>query len=266
MPNMDLLARAKVCLAILATSESADDFCRGLVHTVLADVGAVAAFICRVEGDSTLFFFGRYGYDHPVFHGESPISIWEPRAVTNSIRENRFVEVNSRDEYVLDYDPKNALDVPGNGFVAIPLRRGERPLGGLGIAFAGRLQDMPVNADTWKVVQLAAEVLASGFWSNRTKPGNSLVTAPLTGEQKLEIHDQLSRRQLTILRMISDGLTNKQIASELRVSESTVKQEAVKIFRILQVSTRGQARTVAKALNLNQVIARRALDVEDDDE
>lgn len=252
-------------MAILATSESADDFCRGLVHSVLADVGAVAAFICRVEGDSTLFFFGRYGYDHPVFHGESPISIWEPRAVTNSIRENHVVEVNSRDEYVLEYDPKNALDVPGNGFVAIPLRRGERPLGGLGIAFQGRLEDIPVNAETWRVLQLAAEILASGFWANRTKPGNSLVPTPLTGERKLEIHDQLTKRQLTILQMISDGLTNKQIASELRVSESTIKQEAVKIFKILQVATRGQARTVAKALNLTQLIARRALEQEDEE-
>jgi DNA-binding CsgD family transcriptional regulator len=53
--------------------------------------------------------------------------------------------------------------------------------------------------------------------------------------------DELTQRQLQVLRGMDEGLIYAQIASNLHVSESLVKQEASKIFRFLGVSNRAAA-------------------------
>lgn len=57
----------------------------------------------------------------------------------------------------------------------------------------------------------------------------------------------LSDRQSEILRLITDGLTNYQIARRLSVSESTVKQETIRIYRQLGVASREGAAAMAKS-------------------
>jgi PAS domain S-box-containing protein len=51
----------------------------------------------------------------------------------------------------------------------------------------------------------------------------------------------LSARQLEILTLVSEGLSNADIASRLFISESTVKWHVAKILRALRVSSRAQA-------------------------
>lgn len=52
---------------------------------------------------------------------------------------------------------------------------------------------------------------------------------------------QLTPHQLKVLRMVSDGLLNKQIAYELAISESTVKQHVSAVLRKLGVINRTKA-------------------------
>jgi DNA-binding NarL/FixJ family response regulator len=52
---------------------------------------------------------------------------------------------------------------------------------------------------------------------------------------------QLTPHQLKVLRMVSDGLLNKQIAFELAISESTVKQHVSAVLRKLGVINRTKA-------------------------
>lgn len=50
--------------------------------------------------------------------------------------------------------------------------------------------------------------------------------------------EQLTPQQLRVLRMIADGLLNKQIAYEMNVQETTVKQHVSAILRKLNVNNR----------------------------
>ena len=52
---------------------------------------------------------------------------------------------------------------------------------------------------------------------------------------------QLTPHQLKVLRMVADGLLNKQIAYELDISESTVKQHVSAVLRKLGVVNRTKA-------------------------
>lgn len=57
--------------------------------------------------------------------------------------------------------------------------------------------------------------------------------------------DSLTRRERDVLRLVRDGLPNKAIARELRVSEITVKSHLCHVFRKLGVQNRVQAARVS---------------------
>ena len=59
---------------------------------------------------------------------------------------------------------------------------------------------------------------------------------------------QLTPHQFKVLRMMADGLLNKQIAYELEISESTVKQHASAVLRKLEVINRTQAGVLFKQM------------------
>lgn len=61
---------------------------------------------------------------------------------------------------------------------------------------------------------------------------------------------QLTQRQQEIIKLIAKGLSNKVIASELTLSEGTVKQHLNNIFRALNVRNRTQAIRAAQDLGL----------------
>lgn len=74
-----------------------------------------------------------------------------------------------------------------------------------------------------------------------------------TGSRKpdqVQTH-QLTGKEIKILGLIYRGLSNKQIAWELKISASAVKQYNAKIFLKLQVNSRTEA--VYKAIQLNLI-------------
>lgn len=60
----------------------------------------------------------------------------------------------------------------------------------------------------------------------------------------------ISKREYEILEQIAKGLSNKEIADKLSVSENTVKTHSSRIFEKLDVSRRMQAIQKAKELGL----------------
>ncbi|MEJ1930984.1 response regulator transcription factor [Nostoc sp. NIES-2111] len=64
---------------------------------------------------------------------------------------------------------------------------------------------------------------------------------------------QLTTRELEVLRLISDGLTNKEIAQKLFIAESTVKLHSKTLFEKLQVTTRTEAMRVGLERGLVRV-------------
>jgi DNA-binding NarL/FixJ family response regulator len=56
----------------------------------------------------------------------------------------------------------------------------------------------------------------------------------------------LTPHQFTVLKMMADGLLNKQIAYELGIKETTVKQHGSAILRKLGLNNRTQAGVLFK--------------------
>jgi DNA-binding NarL/FixJ family response regulator len=62
--------------------------------------------------------------------------------------------------------------------------------------------------------------------------------------------EQLTPQQFRVLKMIADGLLNKQIAYEMNVQETTVKQHVSAILRKLEVNNRTLAGILFEKLKL----------------
>jgi two-component system nitrate/nitrite response regulator NarL len=87
----------------------------------------------------------------------------------------------------------------------------------------------------------AAAGEAPNVLDNETAPSLE-AGAPLSGELGLaRARHDLSRRELTILRCLTSGASNKMIARELDISEATVKVHVKAILRKIRVHNRTQA-------------------------
>lgn len=109
-----------------------------------------------------------------------------------------------------------------------------------------------------EMAQLLYRLLESGFAPNYV--GGLLVAFPgwdlssdssrqpmdLTGEYV----EALSRRELEVLALIAEGLSNREIAQRLHISLSTVKGHTSQIFGKLAVNSRTHAVAKARTLNL----------------
>jgi DNA-binding CsgD family transcriptional regulator len=60
----------------------------------------------------------------------------------------------------------------------------------------------------------------------------------------------LSRRELEVLQLMAEGLSNQEIAGRLFVSLNTIKTHAARIFEKMKVKRRTQAIEKARSLNL----------------
>lgn len=65
------------------------------------------------------------------------------------------------------------------------------------------------------------------------------------GKKSSWVEHDLTDREITVLRLVADGKTNKEIANALDLSEKTVKNHVRNIFHKLQVYDRTQAAILA---------------------
>jgi len=69
--------------------------------------------------------------------------------------------------------------------------------------------------------------------------------AQAKGKKRAGMEHDLTERELTVLRLVKDGKTNKEVANSLDLSEKTVKNHVRNIFHKLQVYDRTQAAILA---------------------
>lgn len=120
---------------------------------------------------------------------------------------------------------------------------------------AGAMGFVPKSAQTRVLIEVLQQVLEG----NVSVPGN-VHAAPnasgvgAQGSSGLQGSEPdvalLTLRQLEVLSRLCQGKTNKQIATELGLSEKTVKAHVTAIFKVLGVVNRTQAVLVARRIGM----------------
>ncbi len=122
---------------------------------------------------------------------------------------------------------------------------------------AGAMGFVPKSADTRVLIDVLREVLEGNVSVPPSLQGGAASAANGSGGASAEDSSyplpditQLTVRQLEVLSRVCQGKTNKQIATELGLSEKTVKAHVTAIFKVLGVVNRTQAVLVARRVGM----------------
>lgn len=92
-----------------------------------------------------------------------------------------------------------------------------------------------------EVICAALRIVAAG---STYVPPQAISEQPLAASPPHE--PALTERQLDVLRLITRGFANKEIAAQLRIAKDTVKQHAKAVYTALGVANRSQAARAAE--------------------
>ena len=101
---------------------------------------------------------------------------------------------------------------------------------------------------------LAGEVYIHPAWRSQTLLGASTQPARASASESEPAEaggsDQLTLRQIEVLTLMAQGISNKVIAARLELTEKTVKAHLTRVFKFLGVVNRTQAVLAAQRLGL----------------
>ncbi len=219
-PHLDLQAIETVLDALLR-SENASEFCRALVHSELTESDIQGCQMYLLDNSSLLSPVAGYGVALQAEQAE--ITAWDESPIAVSVRTKTFVFTT--------------VEQP---VIAIPLLRDGVPVGCLCLVLANSVTVLPVNE---RLIPILAK-LGTYCLTNMAIALNN------AGARREPSGDDLTSRQVKILEMLAEGMVNAEIALKLMVSESTVRQETVRIYRALGVPNRLEAAKRGRQLGL----------------
>ncbi len=210
-------------LDTLLRSENATEFCRAIVHSELTVTLVQGCQIYLLDNSSHLSPVAGYGLAHETEQRE--ISAWDETPLSRAVRSKTYVFADSK-----------ASPQP---IIAIPLLRDSIPIGCLALVLADSVKTLPINE---RLIPILAK-LAAYCLSTMAYPAVKTMHRETNGED-------LTSRQIEILGHMAEGLVNAEIALKLTLSESTIRQETVRIYRALGVPNRTEAAKKGRALGL----------------
>ncbi len=189
----------------LLKSDTATEFCRAIVHSELTNSAIQGCHMFTLDNSSLLEKVAGYGV--PLADLPEGLTAWDDLPIAKAIRSKQFVFENS---------PSAQPEL------ALPLLRDGVPIGCLSLVLTSEVSDLPLDERLMPILaKLGAYSLAN-------------MAMPLVrGASREPNGDDLTARQIQILSLMADGMVNAEIAAKLMVSESTVRQETVRIYRAL---------------------------------
>ena len=218
---------ASHALDVILSSTDPADLCRQIVHSDYVPATTRGCEIFYLDGKSILRSVGSYGISAGQKIG---MSAWDDSPLSEAIREKRVVA--------------GPIDVLGSSFdvIAVPFVTHGVPVGLMAVVIEDKNYAIePLQEASELFFKLGAFYLESLDLGNTMASG----TTPIPASP-----EDLSPRQLIILGRIQEGLVNLEIAKDLMLSESTIRQETVRIYRALGVGNRQEAVKKARALGV----------------
>jgi LuxR family maltose regulon positive regulatory protein len=114
------------------------------------------------------------------------------------------------------------------------------------------LSELLAHLRQWGVApEYVARILAA-FPESTTDHGrqSTIEPMPLAGRPSSPLVEPLTDREMEVLALLAQRLTNKEIATQLFISPGTVAQHTHQIYQKLDVHNRRQAVAKAKALSI----------------
>jgi DNA-binding CsgD family transcriptional regulator len=220
---------------------SYSEIAKYLVMNTFSEEKILAIYIGELTETGVVCVIGGFGWDAVEYASLVDIPIQSQYPITDSIRTNEVIVLNNDASFEAAYPlmAKQITSVEWESGIAIPVY----PIGGMALYSSKRIE----LTQPMKVFFVAIGSLL-GLYASRLPV--SLVEVALNVKQKIDLPQvPLSDRQLVIAGLLERGFNNSEIALEIGYSESLIRQEAVAIYRKLDVTGR-KAMQAIRTLNL----------------
>ena len=229
------LARPEVTPALLS---------QYLILKTLTPLSANQIFLSQLHPDGMVRPIDSFGFSEEQMQGWKEFPLSEKLPISDSIRNDQLVWLADREDWEREYPElsKYPGDHPTKTFIAISVDIHGAPAGALGIMSRSQVHPTP------ELISFVAAIGGLiGLYLSRVSQGR--FAQIVRGNEGVN-GEFLSPRQMRILDLMAQSFTNPQIAKELGFSESTVRQETMRIYQILQVSGRKEAIKEAQRRNI----------------
>lgn len=235
--------RMVTLLSYLASKPTLDDVAQFLVLDVFREQKPRAALISVFDSSGDVNAAGSFGLPTDVVRALRRMSLWDKSPAVDVIRDGEPLTFNSREALVQRYPWLENHDGLLNPMMVWPLTLGTQRLGSLQVQFAAPVDQeaaAPLFAANTPILGLYVSLRSS---STRTAEPERQDSNPRASNGQVDT--ELSARQLRILHLLAEGLTNPQIAVRIGFSDSTVRQETMAIYRFLGANGRREAVHIA---------------------
>lgn len=209
-----------------------------LAREIYQELTCKSIFLAELTIDGTIEIKTAYGFPEDFFDKHpNPVRMTEKIPLVDAMKNRSTVWITSLPDWGEDYPQLTQLKYPyySKTFVCWPIELSGTPCGGIGV-FCDAELNPDAELDTF--FKATANLLALYLFSPIVNGGKRAPRQPINLEQASK---ELSERQLLILQLMADGKTNHSIAEMLGYSESTIRQETIKIYAKLNCDGRQTA-------------------------
>jgi DNA-binding CsgD family transcriptional regulator len=226
-----------------------------LVHRVLVDLGATSVFVSSLNQKNEVEMVGQFGI-HPDMWQVYPqgTSIFDKYPITDALRNRKTIWINTLPDWGEEYPLLKPYTFPGKEktFICFAIEKCGTPVAVMGF-FA--MPTIELDAEIDSFIGTIANLLSLYLYRYVDSPNNLKFASSKQTILKDHVQEEkLTERQMLILRMISENRTNILISELLGYSESTIRQETIKIYAKLGCNGREEAARIYRE-SLNQELS-----------
>jgi DNA-binding CsgD family transcriptional regulator len=202
--------------------------CQFVTLRTFNQFGAFTMFISELKPGGLIIPSYQFGFSHEEMESWSISSVDENIPVADALKNNSFVWLSDNEDWNRDYPDLLNHKIPdGQSFICWPIHIRGAYMTVVGVAFK---QVLLQNDETRNFLETISGLIGLQI--------SSLRRTRLSVEQDSSVWNLLNNRQHKIVAMMSEGMTNNQIAAELGYSQSTIRQDTIKIYELLGVPGR----------------------------
>ena len=237
------MERINAMVTYLATKPSLDDVAQHLVLDTFRESQPRTALISVFDSSGSVSAAGSFGLAPDMVRALRRLSLWDRSPSVDAIREGAPVVHADRQTLLGAYPWLGSHEGLLYPTIAWPLAVGSQRLGSLQMQFAEAISQTAIE----DVFATISPLL--GLYVSMRSPvpnGHPLEDKhPKLTQDERSVDAELTPRQLRILHLLAEGMTNPQIAARIGFSDSTVRQETMAIYRFLGADGRRDAVHIA---------------------
>lgn len=231
------LEKIRELIDFLAVSEvSPNELGRHLTLSTLNFLNPKSVYFASLDNEGYLTAVDCFGVSEDLLAPFTKLNLNQNFPHCVSVRTGKILIAANLDEWAEKYPEFSGVpnEFGWQAMVTIPINVNRTPIGAMSITFMDSLE---INQDFLNFIEAISSLVALQLIR---APHGRLGSISFNSSNS-QIENELTKREIEILKLMANGLTNTQIARNLGYSESTIRHETMKIYELFNVSGRKEA-------------------------